>query len=282
MKQRGSTTPFIGQSDLLRTLLLNSCLDVSKSNPASPFAFAWALRCGDRFGISGLPPRVLTSTAEVASTPLRPDEIWIWVGKASGDATEQVSRLSPLLSAEINARIKRLRRPQDRASVAIAHAGLRLILGRHLGRQAETLRFGLGQHGKPFILHTSPAGLPLEVHFNISHTDGAVAVALAGSPVGIDIERLRELPDLIELAQHFFAAEIVDEIVCCAPASKQLALFYHHWTLGEALIKATGKGLSQDTKSFAFTTTGAPQLRWGNSELGQSNHWQFGVGSAGI
>jgi 4'-phosphopantetheinyl transferase len=282
MKQYGSTTSFIRQSDLLRTLLLNPCLGVSKSDPASAFALAWALRCGDGFGTSELPPRVLTSTSEVASTPLRPDEIWIWVGNASGDATEQVSRLSPLLSAEINARIKRLRRPQDRASVAIAHGALRLILGRHLGRQPETLRFGLGQYGKPSIVLNSLAGVPLEVHFNINHTDGAVAVALAGSPVGIDIERLRELPDLIELAQHFFTAEIVDEIVCCAPASKQLALFYRHWTLGEALIKATGKGLSQDSKSFAFTTKGAPQLRRGNSELGQPNHWQFGVGSAGI
>jgi 4'-phosphopantetheinyl transferase len=100
--------------------------------------------------------------------------------------------------------------------------------------------------------------------------------------VGIDIERHRELPELIGLAQQVFATEVVDELVRCAPASKRLELFYRYWTLGEALIKATGKGLSQDIKSFAFTTKGAPRLRWGNSELGQPNHWQFGVGYAGI
>ena len=92
---------------------------------------------------------------------------------------------------------------------------------------------GLTASGKPCF----PACPGL--HFSISHTKGAVLVALSDAPVGADVERRREIPDVVRA--RLFAVEHGD-----------LELF-ELWTLRESWYKLTGHG---DLRDIPFSRHG--------------------------
>ncbi|GAA0763301.1 4'-phosphopantetheinyl transferase superfamily protein [Ideonella azotifigens] len=119
------------------------------------------------------------------------------------------------------------------------------VLGRtmvhHLVRPRGALvpcAFSFGVHGKPFL-----PGLPA---FNLSHSAEWVACAVSpGESVGIDVEaflRLGDHRDLLAGTTH--PAERL--AIARAEPDEQPALFKRCWTRKEAVLKATGKGLSDD------------------------------------
>ncbi|PTT82848.1 ACP synthase 2 [Pelomonas sp. HMWF004] len=79
------------------------------------------------------------------------------------------------------------------------------------------------------------------VHVSISHSAGAVACAVSGLPVGVDVESLLQPRD------HLALAEIVHspaqrEQLAAAPGDAAAA-FLQLWTLKEAWLKARERGL---------------------------------------
>jgi len=127
---------------------------------------------------------------------------------------------------------------RDRRRFVAAHAYLRVVLGRALGRPADSLRFETGPHGKPHL-----ADSPLDARFNLSHSGERALIALAaGREVGIDVEARRQV-NVLELATRFFApAETA--MLRALPTEEQHAAFLRCWTRKEAFIKAIGDGLS--------------------------------------
>ena len=91
--------------------------------------------------------------------------------------------------------------------------------------------------------------------------------------------RIREIDDLLSISDVVFAAEALVALANAADRSSRTALFYRFWTLGEAFIKATGQGLGQGTKTFAFNTNDTPRLLRVNTEWGPAERWCFGVTS---
>ena len=67
-----------------------------------------------------------------------------------------------------------------------------------------------------------------EVHFNLSHTTGAVLVALSGEPVGVDIEHIRPVS---ERAMRRLADVTTERA------------FFQSWVRREARVKRTGSGI---------------------------------------
>ncbi len=242
----------------------------------APYALAWA------FQRSRSTPKVrhLSSIADAREGRLSPNELWLWVGEVADSLADDMVDLGQILDEETLARLARLARKQQLASVGIAHASARLLLGAMLDLPPNALRFGRGPCGKPHLV--SPRTSPEEIlHFNLSHTEGAVAVALALDPVGVDIEIQRDQPDFLEIAETVFAPESVTAVANAADGLQRRSLFYRYWTLGEALIKATGGGMSHDLKSFAFTSQGEPNLCRAGGEFGLAEHWAFGIHGVG-
>jgi 4'-phosphopantetheinyl transferase len=111
-----------------------------------------------------------------------------------------------------------------------------------------TWRYVAGEFGKPKLA----AGLlKWDLHFNISHTRGLVACAIAGQEVGVDVERSNRILDL-RIVRHSFAPEEI-RILNSAPPKQQRKIFFRSWTLKEAFIKATGEGLRRPLDSFSFS-----------------------------
>jgi phosphopantetheinyl transferase len=100
------------------------------------------------------------------------------------------------------------------------------LLSRATGSPLMALRIQRGPQGKPY-LSTHP-----DVHFSVTNSGDLAVIAITrAGPVGVDIERVREVPEAAHIARRWLHG--------ADPAN-----FFDHWTRREAHLKAIGVGLS--------------------------------------
>jgi len=84
-------------------------------------------------------------------------------------------------------------------------------------------------------------GMPLPfdgTFWSITHKTDYVGGVVAPTPIGIDIERIRELSDGL-----FRKTACEREWALAGPEKKSLMTFFRFWTSKEAVLKATGIGI---------------------------------------
>ena len=161
-----------------------------------------------------------------------------------------VELATALLSADERARAAAFLLQRLRDDFTVSRAALRLLLSERVGMPPAAIRFEYGQHGKPGL-----TGGDTTLRFNVSHSDGMFACALAdGWDVGIDVERHRPMDDDESLARRFFSPGEYDDLVKVA-ARDRTAAFFDCWTRKEAFIKARGGGFSIPLDSFRVSLT---------------------------
>ncbi len=176
------------------------------------------------------------------------------------------------------ARCNRFRYSAPRRRFALCRAALRALLCSALGVVNEQLAFTLSAHGKP---DAQVSGRPARISFNVSHSGrhGLVAIASRGR-LGVDVEERSARYDLDGLSESVLGPQERADLEA-AQGDHRLRLFLVLWTLKEALIKATGDGLSHDMSRFEIpsalrrgTVTGThcfphiPNVRWRLDNLG--------------
>ena len=161
--------------------------------------------------------------------------------------------------------------------MAAAHAVARVLLGQCLDCAMQDVAFIQEERGKPVLDPRHHGAIARQLHFSISHGRELVAVAVARSRVGIDVEAVHVFPGVMQVAGIFFAPEMVNELEAAESDATRTALFYRFWTLGEAFIKATGEGITQGFQSFAFSARGEPVLTRLDSSWGPRDRWCFGT-----
>ena len=160
------------------------------------------------------------------------------------DAT---SRAVDILADGERQRAARFVSDADRRRYISAHAQLRMVLGRCLGRRAQSLRFARGTYGKPYV---ADGDNPHDVRFNMSHSgDRALIAVTLGREVGVDIEEEKGIGNPLAVAQHFFAPG-ERSVMAGLPEAARCAAFFRCWTRKEAVIKALGAGLSCSLDGF--------------------------------
>jgi len=143
------------------------------------------------------------------------------------------------LAAEELARAERFKVEPARQDFLISHCLLRQTLSRYLQTDAGSIRYRYGEHGKPH-LH-SPAHNDL--NFSLSHSGDRLLIAIChGSEIGVDIEKIQEQSNPLQLANHFMSREEAQRLARLTDPVAQRALFFSLWTRKEAYIKALGKG----------------------------------------
>ena len=88
----------------------------------------------------------------------------------------------------------------------------------------------------------------------MSHSEDVALIALSPDvPLGVDVEAIRPLPDLLDIAsRNFTSAET--EVIASAPPDERDLAFFLCWTRKEAFVKATGAGIfRQPLQSFAVS-----------------------------
>lgn len=96
--------------------------------------------------------------------------------------------------------------------------------------------------GKPVFVENK------DVHFNLSHSGDYVALAYGDAPLGVDIERVARAD--LKIAKRFFAKEEYEHLAE-REEEEQADLFARIWTAKEAVVKASGKGLSIPLERFS-------------------------------
>lgn len=158
--------------------------------------------------------------------------------------------LLALLDAQERDRLPRFRQAADRARYLAAHALTRLVLGTLVDRDPAALVFdrtcGCGeQHGKP----TLPGGPP----FSLTHGGALVGVVAwpGGGPLGLDVERVREMTDLAGMVEHVSSPAELAADPYLGPEA-----FFAAWTRKEALLKATGTGIAAPMNAITLGPDG--------------------------
>lgn len=169
-------------------------------------------------------------------------DVGLWAARMERPLTErEESAMLRLLPDSRRQRLLRVQKPEKRIEVLCAYTMLHLALRDRYGwRQIPEMT--LSSMGKPYFPEHP------EVHFNISHTGGAVLVGTSHEPVGVDIERIRPVS---ERAMQRIAGVASEEA------------FFQSWVRREALAKRAGAGIGtlmgeaslRDGERFLFVDT---------------------------
>ncbi len=193
--------------------------------------------------------------------------------------SQLLGRYGELLSADEQARHRRLLRPIDRHRFLVTRAMVRCVLSAYAGGDPRQWVFEHNAYGKPSVAGPgtvrSTAAAPLR--FNLSHTAGMVVCAVtAGREIGVDVECLDRARLNLRLADRFFAPSEAAALRRL-PADEQPRQFLRLWTLKEAYIKARAMGLAIPLDSFAFTlqADGPPAVSFTKNCPDRPEDWQF-------
>ena len=122
-----------------------------------------------------------------------------------------------------------------------------------------------GVHGKPFHREL--------FHFNVTHTDGLVAMAWSYDlPVGLDSERIRK-KDPYLFTKQFNSVEMQG----FRESEDPVRAFFKRWTQKEAIVKEIGDGLTlplREIKEGPSNTFHFRDEKWHTQEISISmNHF---------
>lgn len=170
--------------------------------------------------------------------------VWTLDPEAAADRAHPI--FDNLLDASERARAALFVHDRNRREFRAAHALKRAAIALLSGVTPAECRFEVEDGGKPVLAH--PRGL----HFNLSHCKGLVAVAACtDTPVGVDVEPTASTWPF-EIASAVFAPSELAWLETLTPAGRQEEAV-RLWTLKEAFIKATGRGLAEPLDGFSFS-----------------------------
>ncbi len=153
---------------------------------------------------------------------------------------------------------KRFRSEGDRRRYIVSHGALRKILGKYLQTDPQIIQYIYSPFGKPLL----PSDINgKQLYFNLSHSDEyALCAVTLNQPIGIDLENIHPAPDIEAMARHFFSFK-ENEMIFTHPPDQRLQFFYNLWTLKEAYLKATGKGIRNlNNIEISLSQNGLPSV----------------------
>lgn len=151
------------------------------------------------------------------------------------------------LNAEELARANRFLHADVRRRFVVCRGKLRRVLAHALAQQPTDLSFRYEQWGKPRLVD---GGLP-QLHFNVSHSGEWAFIALARSPVGVDVEVLNDRINYRAIASQILTtreAQVWDHL----PMADRARVTMQLWVCKEALLKAMGMGIAEGLQQVSF------------------------------
>jgi 4'-phosphopantetheinyl transferase len=168
------------------------------------------------------------------------DEVHVWcawLGRAQADYAAGLGTLCE----EERAQAAKFHFESDRKNFVARRSLLRAILGHYLKVEPAQVTLAYEEWGKPRL--AGPEGRAT-LHFNFSHSRNLALCAVGRiAPLGVDVEKLRPMPEMAEIGAAFCSVRENAQINT-APPEKKLEVFFSIWTRKEAYLKATGEGLA--------------------------------------
>jgi 4'-phosphopantetheinyl transferase len=177
---------------------------------------------------------------------LHTDDVHAWA--VSLDVSQQAyDDLFGTLASEERKRASEFRFDDPRRRYVIARGALRRLLGTYLISHPSEIELTIDGNQKPILANQHAAA---ELHFNVSHSGDLAVIGLAlGCEVGIDVEELRAVCHLEQIARRFFHP-LETNAVLSTPVSDRNLAFLRCWTAKESILKAWGTGIVGNLAGF--------------------------------
>lgn len=121
---------------------------------------------------------------------------------------------------------------------------LRFCLSHYVRQDLHQTELTEGEKGKLYLADT-------DLFFNLAHTDYMAIFAFnLNNEIGVDIEKQRPMRNLQAIAKRVFTPV---ELEYLQSANNQENAFFTLWTRKEAVIKASGKGITSNLQSITTT-----------------------------
>jgi 4'-phosphopantetheinyl transferase len=182
--------------------------------------------------------------------------IHVWITPIGPSSDSKVDRFREYLSVDEQDRAERFATDRLRCSFIQARGTLRTLLGRYLGIKPKEVPLSYGPNGKSYVqLNTA-------LRFSTSHSHNLALFAFTnGCELGVDIEEVRPLNDMLSIANQFFCPEEASQLASLPDNLRERA-FYLCWTRKEAYVKAIGEGLSTPLNMFRVTLQPGEPVRF--------------------
>lgn len=126
---------------------------------------------------------------------------------------------------------------KDKNRFIICRSLLKILLAQTSGLNISEIQIEKDENKKPYL------SINRSIHFNVSHAENFAIIAISKAAVGIDVEYLNKDFDYSEILSHVFNNMEIETIL---NSNNKDHTFYKYWTRKEAIVKATGKGISDN------------------------------------
>lgn len=172
---------------------------------------------------------------------LKPNHPLVFYGNTAG--LNYMNCLSLLSKPEID-RAEKYLLTSDKRNYIVSRSILKQLLSGFLQVNAREIEFKYCKNGKPF-LEDYP-----NLRFNSSHSGEAFVIGFAaGKDIGVDIESLQRPLNISKLQSFLFTPAELRSFNDLNHFQKQQT-FINCWTKKEAILKASGEGLTRAMNSF--------------------------------
>ena len=136
------------------------------------------------------------------------------------------------------------------------------------------IEFEYSDRGKPRLAASMSDS---SLQFNVSHSLNYALYGFTNNHlIGVDLEFLREMENITELAKRFFTHREF-QLIADLTGREQQAAFYQLWTAKETYLKAIGTGLSNSLTDIEITFSRAkePKLLSVGKNIATVGNWSI-------
>ena len=188
------------------------------------------------------------SDPRVARPALSLGEVHVWTARLA-DEHHATADLLRILSREERTQAAQFSFERDRMHFIQAHGIVRQILSNYLDADAATLIFARNHHDKPYLI---PRANGPNLQFSVSQSSDCCMLAVRfDHAIGIDVEKVRDLPQAIDIVQSYFTPAESKALSALRGAARRDA-FFALWTHKEATVKGLGISLAAHLGRIEF------------------------------
>jgi 4'-phosphopantetheinyl transferase len=186
-----------------------------------------------------------------------PDFLQLWFTRVSDSTVDEEYKVQDLFSESEVSRLNEITSKRKRREYLLSRSLMRHALRQHFQSRVDRWPFVERSGATPLI-----SNLPEEFHISLSHSGGLICFAIAGCPVGIDIEICDRQRDFTALAEAFMNDEELVRLK--RDETTRAEYFYRNWCAKEAYFKALPANEQATTflKQLDFSTLTEDNTEW--------------------
>lgn len=156
------------------------------------------------------------------------DGVWLYKADIRDISDADFEKYFLLMSDEKRKTVEHFRSEEDKKRSIAADMLARLAVSERCGIPEADISFYREQGGKPHVRGDI-------TEFNVSHSADIVVCAVSDKPIGVDVEKIRDID--LGIANRFFTKNEIRYV------GNSIRNFFEIWTKKEAAVKRDGAGL---------------------------------------